>query len=83
MHNCHFEYSLDFAPIFFTKPSHQEQTIFTKNFNALVRTYYKLIRKNNGNVNPDTIIGQRFGIPITAGEVAILLIREHYFKRKI
>ena len=74
-----FEYSFDHAPLFFVAPSPQERAEFEDSFVPLVRMYWKMIRRTEGEVRHDCIVSERF--PLTCGELAILSIKRRYQKR--
>jgi hypothetical protein len=82
MINTKFDYSLTNVPFTHVSPKPIEAAIFQKHLTSLVRVYLKMSRRNGG-FDRQCVIGCKYGIALTAEEVAILIIRRTYDKRKL
>ena len=79
--NTFFKYNMENAPVFIVPPSISTKNKYNKMFESLVRKFMKNIR--DGNIDEHSYTMPFSNYPITYGEMAILLLRKAYYRRKI
>ena len=77
-----FIYDLQYYPLFITRPSQTDKSLFDRGLNRLVRRYYKLLRSETRSLSHQSVIHSQTGI-VTCGELAMIILRRDNLRRKL